>query len=59
MERSTVLDCIASCHLAHGGGVGGQLAVYFLLSLVVPSYSCSDRINKSGRIQTRNRSAAN
>ena len=59
MERSTVLDCTAPCHLARGGGVGGQLAAYFLLSLVVPSCSCSDRINESGEIRTRNRPAAN
>ena len=59
MERSTVLDCTAPCHLARGGGVGGQLATHFQLSLAVPSCSCSDRINKSGRIRTRNRPAAN
>ena len=41
------------------GGVGGQLAAYFLFSLAVPSCSCSDRINKSGKIRTRNRSTAN
>ena len=59
MERSTVLDCTAPCHLAQGGGVGGQLATYFLHSLAVPSYSCSDRINESDGIRTRNRPAAN
>ena len=42
-----------------GGGVGGQLAAYFLLSLVVPSCSCLDQINESDRIRTRNRPAAN
>ena len=42
MERSTVLGCIAPCHLAQGDAVGGQLAAYFLLSLAVPSCSCSD-----------------
>ena len=35
------------------------MAVYFLLSLAVPSCSCLDRINESGGIQTRNRPAAN
>ena len=59
MKRSTVLDCTTPCHLAQGGGVGGQLAAYFLLSLAVPSCNCSDRINESGGIQTRNRPAAN
>ena len=60
MEKSTVLGCTTPCHLAQGGGeVGGQLVAYFLLSLAVPSYSCSDRINKSGGIRTRNRPAAN
>ena len=59
MERSTVLGCTAPCHLAQGGGVGGQLAPYFLLLLGVPSCSCSDRINKSGDIRTRNQPAAN
>ena len=59
MERSTILGCTAPCHLAQGGGVGGQLAAYFLLSLAVPSCNCSDRINESGGIQTRNRPAAN
>ena len=59
MERSTVLGCTAPCHLAQGGGVGGQLAAYFLLSLAVPSCSCLDRINESGRIRTRNRPVAN
>ena len=59
MERSTILNCTAPCHLAQGGGVGGQLATYFLLSLAVPSCSCSNRINKSGGIQTRNRPVAN
>ena len=37
-----VLDSIASCHLAQEGGVGGQLAAYFLLLLVVPSCNYSD-----------------
>ena len=59
MERSTVLDCTAPCHLAQGHGVGGQLVAYFLLSLAVQSCSCSDRINESGGIRTRNRPAAN
>ena len=59
MERSTVLGCTAPCHLAQGGGIGGQLAAYFLLSLAVPSYSCLDRINESGGIRTQNRPAAN
>ena len=59
MERSTVLGCTAPCHLAQEGGVGGQLVAYFLLSLAVPSCSCSDRINESGGIRTRNRPAAN
>ena len=59
MERSTVLGCTALCHSAQGGGVGGQLAAYFLLSLAVPSCSCSDRINESGGIRTRNWPAAN
>ena len=59
MERSTVLGCTAPCHLAQRGGVGGQLAVYFLLSLAVPSCSCLDRINESDGIQTRNWPAAN
>ena len=60
MERSTVLDCTAPCHLAQGGGrVGGQLAAYFLLSLAVSSCSCSYRINEFGGIRTRNRPAAN
>ena len=58
MERSIVLDYTALCHLAQGGGVGSQL-VYFLLPLVVPSCSYSEQINESGRIQTRNRLAAN
>ena len=55
MERSTVLGCTAPCHLAWGGGVGGQLAAYFLLSLAVPSCSCPDQINESSGIRTRNR----
>ena len=38
MERSTVLGCTTPCHLAQGGGVGGQLAAYFLLSLAVPNW---------------------
>ena len=59
MERSTILDCTALCHLAQGSGVSGQLAAYFLLSLAVPSCSCSNRINKSGGIRTRNRPVAN
>ena len=59
MERSTVLGCTAPCHLARGGGIGGQLAVYFLLSLAVPSCSCSDQINESGGVRIRNRPAAN
>ena len=60
MERSTVLGCTTPCHLAQGEGrVGGQLAAYFLLSLAVPSCNCSDRINESGGIQTRNRLVAN
>ena len=59
MKRSTVLGCTAPCHLAQGGGIGGQLVAYFLLSLAVPSCSCSDRINESGGVQTRNRPAAN
>ena len=59
MERSTVLDCIAPCHLARGGGIGGQLAAYFLLPLAVLSCSYSDRINESGGIRTQNRPAAN
>ena len=48
MERSTVLDCTTLCHLAQGGGIGGQLAAYFLFSLAVLSCSCLDQINKSG-----------
>ena len=59
MERSTVLGCTAPCHLAQGGGVGGQLAAYFLFSLAVPSCSCLDRINESSGIRTQNRPAAN
>ena len=59
MERSTVSGCTGTCHLAQGGGVGGQLAAYFLFSLAVPSCSCSDRINESVGIRTRNRPAAN
>ena len=59
MERSTVLGCTAPCHLAQGGGVGGQLSAYFLLSLAVPSCNCSDRINESGGIRTQNRVTAN
>ena len=59
MERSTVLGCTTPCHLAQGGGIGSQLAAYFLFSLMVPSCSCSDRINESGGIRTRNRPAAN
>ena len=59
MERSTIFGCTAPCHLAQGGGVGGQLAAYFLLSLAMPSCSCSDRINESGGIRTRNQPAAN
>ena len=54
-----VLGCTALCHLAQGERVGGQLVVYFLLSLVVLSCSCSDRINESSGIQTRNWPAAN
>ena len=55
-----VLGCTAPCHLAQGGGgVGGQLAAYFLLSLVVPSCSCLDRINESSGIRIWNRSATN
>ena len=50
MERSTVLSCIAPCHLAQEGEVGGQLAAYFMFSLAVPSCSCLDRINKSNGI---------
>ena len=45
-----VLGCTAPCHVTQGGGIDGQLAAYFLLSLAVPSYSCSDRINESSRI---------
>ena len=59
MERSMVLGCTVPCNLAQGGGVGGQLAAYFLLSLAVPSCSCSDRINESSGIQIQNRPAAN
>ena len=60
MERSTVLGCTTPCHLAQGeSGVGGQLAAYFLLLLVVSSCSCSDRINESGGIRTRNWPTAN
>ena len=60
MERSTVLGCTAPCHLTQGGGgIRGKLATYFLLSLVVPSCSCSDQINESGGVRTRNRPAAN
>ena len=54
-----VLGCTAPCHLAQGGGVGGQLAAYFLLSLAVPSCTCSDRINESGGIRIQNWLAAN
>ena len=50
MERSMVLGCTALCHLAQGGGIGGQLATYFLLSLAVLSCSYSDRINESIKI---------
>ena len=50
MERSMVLGCTAPCHLAQGGGVGGQLATYFLLLLALPSCSCLDQINESGGI---------
>ena len=59
MERSTVLGCTALCHLAQGGRVCGQLTTYFLLSLAVPSCSCSNRINESSGIRTWNRPAAN
>ena len=59
MERSTVLGCTTPCHLAQGGGISGQLAAYFLLSLAVLSCSCLDRINESGGVRTRNRPAAN
>ena len=59
MERSTVLACTAPCHLAQGGRIDGQLATYFLLSLVMPSCSCSDRINESSGIRTWNRLVAN
>ena len=59
MERSTILGCTAPCHLTQGGGVGGQLAAYFLLSLAVPSCNCLDQINESGGIRTQNRSTAN
>ena len=59
MERSTVLGCTAPCHLAQGGGVGGQLAAYFLFSLAVPSCSYLDRIIESGGIRIRNRPAVN
>ena len=60
MERSTVLGCTAPCHLAQGkSGVGGRLTAYFLLLLAVPSCSCSNRINESDGIRTRNRPAAN
>ena len=41
------LGSITSCHLDQEAGIDGQLAVYFLLSLAVQSYSCSDRFNKS------------
>ena len=51
MERFTVLGCTAPCYLAQGSGVGGLLATYFLLSLVVPSCSCLDRINESDEIR--------
>ena len=54
-----VLGCTAPCHLVQGGGIGGQLAAYFLLSLAVPSCSCLDRINESSGVRTRNRPAAN
>ena len=47
MERSTVFVCTIPCHLVQEGRVGGHLAVYFLLSLAVPSYNCSNRINES------------
>ena len=59
MERSTVLDSTASCHLAQGDGVDGQLAAYFLLLLAVPSCNCSDQFNESDEIQIQNRSAIN
>ena len=59
MERSRVLDSTSYCHLAQGGKVGGQLAAYFLLSLVVPSCNYSDRFNESDRIRTQKRLAAN
>ena len=42
MERSIVLSNTASYHLAHRGSIGGQLAIYFLLSLAVPSYNYLD-----------------
>ena len=42
MERSMVLDYTAPCYLVQGGGVGGELTAYFLLSPAVPSCSCSD-----------------
>ena len=59
MERSTVLDSTASYRLAQGGGVGDQLAAYFLLSLVVPSCNCSNQFNEFYGIRTQNRPAAN
>ena len=59
MESFIGLGFIAPYHLAQWGGVGGQLAAYSLLSLAVPSCSCSNRINESGGIRTQNRPAAN
>ena len=54
-----VLGYTAPYHLAQGGGVGGQLAAYFLFSLAMPSCSCLDQINEFGEIRTRNQPAAN
>ena len=42
MEKFTVLGSTTSCHLAHESGVGGQLVVYFLFSLAVPSCNYLD-----------------
>ena len=47
-----VLGSIASYHLAQEGRVGGQLVAYFVLSLAVSNYNCSDQFNESDGIQT-------
>ena len=54
-----VLGSTISCHLAQRSGVGGQLATYFLLSLAIPSYKCSNRSNEFDGIQTQNQPVAN